>query len=100
MGELYWKYLGWFDRAMRWVLLFGVHGYQRTLSIILGGQCRFVPSCSHYAEEALQRGPLFPALGLIIWRIARCQPLCRGGFDSVPDWLNQRRDRMIGNKKN
>ena len=77
------------DRLLRRVLLAGVHGYQRWLGWLLGGHCRFVPSCSCYAEEALQRGPLLPAVALIVWRICRCQPLCKGGFDPVPDWMGQ-----------
>lgn len=72
-------------RLTRRALLWGVAVYRRYLSFILGGHCRFVPSCSCYAEEALQRKPLFVAIGLIVWRLLRCQPLCRGGFDPVPE---------------
>lgn len=72
------------DRALRWPLLVGVWAYQRLLGWLLGGQCRFVPSCSCYAEEALIRGPLLRAVALVIWRLARCHPLCRGGLDPVP----------------
>ena len=72
------------DRTLRWPFLIAVWGYQRFLGWLLGGQCRFVPSCSFYAEEALIRGSLLRALGLIAWRLARCQPLCKGGFDPVP----------------
>ena len=77
------------DRFLRRLLLAAVHGYQRYLGWLLGGQCRFVPTCSHYAEEALQRGPLVPAIGLILWRLLRCQPLCKGGFNPVPRWMNR-----------
>lgn len=73
------------DKAARRVLLAGVHGYQRWLGWLLGGQCRFVPSCSCYAEAALHNGPLWRAVGLILWRLLRCQPLCRGGFDPAPE---------------
>lgn len=75
------------DRGARRVLLGLVHGYQRWLGWLLGGRCRFVPSCSHYAEEALVKGPLFPAVALILWRLLRCQPLCRPGEDPVPYWM-------------
>ncbi len=77
------------DRGGRRLLLYVVWGYQRYFGWLLGGQCRFLPSCSHYAEEALQRGPLFPAVGLILWRVVRCQPLCRGGEDPVPEWMGR-----------
>ena len=75
------------DRGARWGLLYMVWGYQRYFGWLLGGRCRFVPTCSHYAEEALQRGPLPHALFLIVWRLLRCQPLCRPGEDPVPDWM-------------
>lgn len=59
--------------------------YRMTLSGWLGGQCRFYPTCSHYAEDAVRmhgavRGSLMAA-----WRIARCGPFTDGGFDPVPE---------------
>ncbi len=72
------------DKGARRLLLAGVHLYQRRLGWLLGGHCRFVPSCSFYAEEALQRGPLLPALWLITWRLLRCQPFGTAGEDPVP----------------
>lgn len=58
--------------------------YQRTLSPLVGNRCRFYPSCSHYADEAIAlHGPLHGSV-LAVWRLCRCQPLCRGGFDPVP----------------
>jgi uncharacterized protein len=85
--HLLWRALIHLDRGARRVLLFGVHGYQNYLGWLMGGRCRFVPSCSHYAEEALVKGPLIPAVWLILWRLLRCQPLCRPGMDPVPEWL-------------
>jgi putative membrane protein insertion efficiency factor len=72
------------SRAIRGTLMRLVRLYQRVLSPFLGPSCRFVPSCSDYALEALQRKPLFEGLALIAWRLLRCQPLCKGGFDPVP----------------
>ena len=64
-------------------LILMVRLYQRTLSPILGWQCRFVPTCSEYFIEAvLRRGALRGSL-LGLWRLLRCNPLCRGGFDPV-----------------
>lgn len=58
--------------------------YQRLLSPLFAGSCRFEPSCSQYARQAiLQHGALRGGL-LTLWRLSRCQPLCRGGFDPVP----------------
>jgi putative membrane protein insertion efficiency factor len=61
-----------------------ITAYQRVLSPYLGPRCRFTPSCSEYAQEAiLLRGPVV-GLGLAAFRLLRCQPLCAGGYDPVP----------------
>ena len=61
-----------------------VRAYQATLSCWLGRQCRFVPTCSNYFIEAVrQRGPVRGLL-LGLWRVCRCHPFCRGGYDPVP----------------
>ena len=61
-----------------------VNGYQLLLSPIVGRQCRFYPSCSHYAKQALQQHRLFYALGLIVKRLIKCHPGHPGGIDEVP----------------
>lgn len=67
------------------ILLFLIAAYKRLLSPLLGARCRFYPSCSTYARIAIARfGPLRGSV-LAAWRIARCQPLCEGGPDPVPD---------------
>ncbi len=58
--------------------------YQRWLSPLLGAQCRFHPSCSQYAIEALQLHGVVKGSGLAVWRILRCQPFNKGGYDPVP----------------
>ena len=58
--------------------------YRYTISPLLGHRCRFYPSCSHYAEEAIRVHGLFRGLLLAGWRLLRCQPFCRGGIDPVP----------------
>jgi uncharacterized protein len=74
-------------RAIEWpfrvTLIAMVRVYQKTLSRLLPPACRFYPSCSCYAVEALQKKPLLVALAMIAWRLARCQPFCRGGYDPV-----------------
>jgi len=58
--------------------------YQKALSPIFLGSCRFEPSCSEYARQAvILHGPVRGSL-LALWRVLRCQPLCRGGSDPVP----------------
>ncbi|MDD9893219.1 MAG: membrane protein insertion efficiency factor YidD [Gammaproteobacteria bacterium] len=59
--------------------------YQLTLSPLLGPSCRFTPSCSHYAIEALQTHGVFRGSWLAAKRISRCHPLNPGGYDPVPN---------------
>ena len=66
------------------MLLFLIRAYQVTLSPFLGQHCRFTPSCSQYAAEAIRvHGPARGAW-LALKRIGRCHPFCAGGFDPVP----------------
>ena len=59
--------------------------YQKTISPWLPCCCRFEPSCSHYGAEAFRKRGFLAGLILTIWRVMRCQPFCRGGYDPVPD---------------
>jgi uncharacterized protein len=61
-----------------------IRGYQLTLSPMLGPRCRFYPSCSDYAIEAIDRHGGLTGLRLAIWRLLRCQPWNSGGIDEVP----------------
>ncbi|MBX2809092.1 MAG: membrane protein insertion efficiency factor YidD [Cellvibrionaceae bacterium] len=58
--------------------------YRYLLSPWLGNQCRFSPSCSHYAEEAYQQHGLFKGTWLTLRRLLKCNPWHQGGFDPVP----------------
>ena len=65
-------------------LIKSIHVYRRLLSPVIGQQCRFTPTCSRYAEQAIE---LYgPARGswMATKRILRCHPLCEGGHDPVP----------------
>jgi putative membrane protein insertion efficiency factor len=61
-----------------------IGAYRATLSGWLGGQCRFSPSCSAYAEEAIRTRGALVGLALAVWRVLRCNPFGRGGLDPVP----------------
>ena len=59
--------------------------YKKYISVGLNTGCIFKPTCSEYAMDALEKHNFFVSLGLIIWRILRCNSLNKGGFDPVPD---------------
>jgi len=59
--------------------------YQLTLSPFIGNQCRFHPTCSRYAMEALERHGPWRGSWLAATRLCRCHPFAEGGFDAVPD---------------
>ena len=61
-----------------------IRGYQLVISPMLGPRCRFHPSCSHYAQEALQVHGLRRGGWLALRRIGRCHPWHPGGLDPVP----------------
>lgn len=65
-------------------LLLVIEAYRVTLSPLLGGQCRYVPSCSRYAEESIRRHGARRGSWLALGRLLRCHPFHRGGFDPVP----------------
>ena len=66
------------------ILIAPIRAYQYLLSPWLGHWCRFTPTCSNYAIEAIQiRGP-FLGLLLAFRRVSRCHPWCQGGHDPVP----------------
>ncbi|HRR99038.1 MAG TPA: membrane protein insertion efficiency factor YidD [Candidatus Sumerlaeia bacterium] len=73
-----------FDRWARRFLSGFVRLYQKLAAPIMPPVCRFVPSCSNYALEVLQRKPLISGLWLIFKRILRCNPFHPGGYDPVP----------------
>jgi putative membrane protein insertion efficiency factor len=61
-----------------------VHVYRATLSWLLGGQCRFQPTCSKYALEAIERHGAVKGWYLALRRLMRCHPFHPGGYDPVP----------------
>ena len=69
---------------MKALLLGAIRAYRLLLSPWWGGQCRFSPTCSEYAAEAITRHGSLSGSWLALRRLARCHPWCAGGFDPVP----------------
>jgi hypothetical protein len=69
---------------MKKVTLLLIRAYQLLISPLLGEICRFTPTCSQYASEAIQKHGLKKGMMLAASRICRCNPRCLGGHDPVP----------------
>jgi len=71
------------SRLVGLLMILALRAYQIFISPLLPPVCRFEPSCSHYMVEAIRKkGPL---VGLLkgLWRLLRCNPFCKGGYDPV-----------------
>ena len=66
------------------LLVWLVKGYRYAISPLLGDNCRFTPTCSRYAVEALEKYGAFKGIWLTVKRVLRCHPWCEGGHDPVP----------------
>jgi len=76
----------WFGaRLARAVLIGAIRIYRMTLSRVLPSSCRFTPSCSLYAMEAVRVHGALRGMALGLWRICRCNPFTPGGEDPVPE---------------
>jgi putative membrane protein insertion efficiency factor len=69
---------------MRRPILWLIRGYQRRVSPLLPPACRFVPSCSEYGYQAIEKYGIIRGGAMAAWRVVRCNPFCKGGFDPVP----------------
>ena len=69
---------------MKWILILLVRAYQVTLGPLLPASCRYFPTCSAYAIEAIEKHGAARGAWLAASRIARCHPFRSGGFDPVP----------------
>ncbi|MGI8902494.1 MAG: membrane protein insertion efficiency factor YidD [Solirubrobacteraceae bacterium] len=70
-------------KAPRLVLTLPIKIYQRLISPVVGSRCKFYPSCSEYAVQAIGRFGILRGLVLAAWRLLRCNPWSHGGFDPV-----------------
>lgn len=70
------------NTLQRWSVA-ALAGYKRWISPLLPPACRFVPSCSEYAAEAVEQHGVLRGGAMAAWRLARCHPLAKGGYDPV-----------------
>jgi putative membrane protein insertion efficiency factor len=70
-------------RAARTVVVAPIRAYQRVISPLLPPRCKYEPSCSHYAAQAVQQYGILRGLILAGWRLLRCNPWSHGGYDPV-----------------
>ncbi len=73
---------------MKVLWLGAIAAYRVLLSPLLGPKCRFYPTCSQYAYEAIDRFGVGPGLWLTVQRLSRCHPWAPGGYDPVPELLS------------
>jgi putative membrane protein insertion efficiency factor len=71
-------------KVLSWLLLLPIRFYQLYISPLLGPSCRFTPTCSEYARQAILKHGPFKGLYLAVWRILRCNPWGGSGYDPVP----------------
>ena len=71
-------------RGVGWLLIQPIRFYQRYISPLTPPTCRFTPSCSNYAIQAIRKHGPFKGLALAVWRILRCNPWGGSGYDPVP----------------
>jgi putative membrane protein insertion efficiency factor len=72
-------------RQLRLLVVAPIRVYQRLVSPALGQRCKYYPSCSEYAAQAIERFGILRGLVLAAWRLLRCNPWSHGGFDPVED---------------
>ena len=65
-------------------MIAAIRFYQKGISPLKPPVCRFMPTCSHYGAEAIERHGAGRGSWLLVKRLARCHPFCRGGWDPVP----------------
>jgi putative membrane protein insertion efficiency factor len=70
---------------MKALVLWGLRAYKAAVSPLLPPACRFTPTCSEYAYMAVERHGVVRGAWLAAWRLLRCHPFARGGFDPVPE---------------
>lgn len=71
---------------MKTICIYIINLYRKYISPLkTRPTCRFMPTCSAYAIEALEKHGFFKGMILAVWRVLRCNPFCKGGIDRVPE---------------
>ena len=69
---------------MRKLCILAIRGYQRYISPVIQAKCAYTPTCSQYAIDAISEWGVVRGIGMGVWRILRCNPFSKGGYDPVP----------------
>ena len=76
---------------MKKLIIKAIRFYQKKISPLFGPRCRYYPTCSHYAVEAVERFGAIKGSILTVLRLLRCNPLFSGGYDPVPEKKEKRK---------
>ena len=83
---------------MKGIILGLIEGYRRFVSPLLPASCRYIPTCSQYALEAVKRFGARRGFVLAMRRLLRCNPFAQGGYDPVPDEYPTRKKKTYERK--
>lgn len=83
---------------MKGIILGLIEGYRRFVSPLLPASCRYIPTCSQYALEAVKRFGARRGFLLAVRRLLRCNPFAQGGYDPVPDEYPTRKKKTYERK--
>lgn len=81
------------SNPVKLLCLWLIRMYKKHISPFLPPACRFVPTCSEYAYTAIERFGVIKGGALSLWRIVRCNPFCKGGYDPVPEKSRQEKSK-------
>lgn len=84
---------------MRWLFILPIRFYQYAISPLLGPRCRFQPTCSHYAVEAIEEWGVLKGAWLAIKRIGKCHPWGPWGYDPVPRKSDKEKEEVLKKEK-